>query len=366
MLMAKRIKILYTIPNFDTAGSGKVVYDLVKGLDKTVFDPEICCFHDNGAYFQTIKTLGVKIHIFNFTTAYRPMISFPSRVLEIYRFFRLHKFDIIHSWHWSSDISEPLAARLAGVPFIYTKKAMGWSSRYWKWRSKLSTKIVAINEDMVTQYFSGMMEKIEKIPLGINTKMFQPNSKFDLNRGSLELKETDFVVITVANLVAVKGIEILIQAIKILNEDRIKLLIVGDYDNSYGNVLKADYECDNIRFFGKKLDVRPYLSIADVFVISTKDLGEGMPIAPLEAMSSGRITIGSDVSGIKDILSPFPEQLFEADNVDDLRSKLADIINLKEIDKSKLEKQMAEHVKNKYSIVQFIEQHEALYKKLIL
>ena len=28
----KKIKILYTIPNFDTAGSGKVVYDLVKGI----------------------------------------------------------------------------------------------------------------------------------------------------------------------------------------------------------------------------------------------------------------------------------------------------------------------------------------------
>jgi hypothetical protein len=30
----KKIKILYTIPNFDTAGSGKVLYDLAKGLDK--------------------------------------------------------------------------------------------------------------------------------------------------------------------------------------------------------------------------------------------------------------------------------------------------------------------------------------------
>ena len=39
--MAKRIKILFTIPNFDTAGSGKVVYDLVNGLDKEIFEPEI-------------------------------------------------------------------------------------------------------------------------------------------------------------------------------------------------------------------------------------------------------------------------------------------------------------------------------------
>ena len=43
-----KIKILYTIPNFKTAGSGKVVHDLVKGLDKEKFSPEICFFHSKG------------------------------------------------------------------------------------------------------------------------------------------------------------------------------------------------------------------------------------------------------------------------------------------------------------------------------
>ena len=90
--MVKRPKILFTIPNFDTAGSGKVVHDLVKGLDKTYFEPEICCFHDKGDYFQTIKTLGVKIHLFNFTVPYRPMITFPFRVLKIYSFIIIFVF----------------------------------------------------------------------------------------------------------------------------------------------------------------------------------------------------------------------------------------------------------------------------------
>ena len=111
--MTKRIKILFTIPNFDTAGSGKVVYDLVKGLDKTIFGPEICCFHNRGTFFETVKTLGVPIHIFPFATPYRPWLTFPLRVLKISRFFRRQHFDLIHSWHWSSDVSEPLAAKLA-------------------------------------------------------------------------------------------------------------------------------------------------------------------------------------------------------------------------------------------------------------
>ena len=175
--MAKPIKILFTIPNFDTAGSGKVVYDLIKGLDKSHFAPEICCFHNKGAYFKTIETLNVPIHIFKFTADYRPYFSLPMRVLKIAMFFRTHQFQIIHSWHWSSDFTEPLAAALAGIPYVYTKKAMGWGNRAWTWRSKLSSKIVAINKDMMTSFFSKFKAKTLYMPLGVDTNSYSPLEK---------------------------------------------------------------------------------------------------------------------------------------------------------------------------------------------
>ena len=167
--MNNKIKVLYTIPNFDTAGSRKVVYDLVKGLDKTVFAPEICVFHTRGAFFKEIEKLGVPVHVFKFETDYRPFATLLFRVLKISKFFKKHQFDLIHSWHWSSDITEPLAAKLAGIPFVYTKKAMGWGNKSWLWRSKLSTKVIAINKDMMQQFFNKMPEKAINLPLGVDT-----------------------------------------------------------------------------------------------------------------------------------------------------------------------------------------------------
>ena len=38
----KKIKILFTIPNFDTAGSGKALLNIAKRLDRTRFDSLIC------------------------------------------------------------------------------------------------------------------------------------------------------------------------------------------------------------------------------------------------------------------------------------------------------------------------------------
>src|SRR5690554_4433857 len=107
-----KIKILYTIPNFDTAGSGKVVYDLVRGLDKSKFEVEIACQHDRGEFFKEVEALGVPIHFLETTVEYRPYISLLPRLRPIIKFFKQNEYDIIHSWHWSSDWTEVLAARL--------------------------------------------------------------------------------------------------------------------------------------------------------------------------------------------------------------------------------------------------------------
>lgn len=365
--MGKRIKILYTIPNFDTAGSGKVVYDLVKGLDRSIFEPEICCFHSRGKFYSEIEKLNLKIHLFRFATPYRPFLTLPFRVLKIRRFFKKNRFDIIHSWHWSSDFTEPLGARLAGIPFVYTKKAMGWGNKAWIWRSKLSTKIIAINSDMMSQFFKTMTHKTVQMPLGVDTEDYKPGLERDLSLSKLQLNQDDFIIVSVANLVAVKGIEILIKAVNELNDAAVKVLIIGSDDNEYGEMLKSTYQSDSIEFLGKKEDVRPYLALADVFVIPTKDEGrkEGMPIAPLEAMASGRIVLGSRISGIKDILAPFENCLFEPSNTRKLSEKIKLIKGMSISEREALANAMRAHVLQNLSIEKCITDHEDLYKTLV-
>ncbi|MDN3492416.1 glycosyltransferase [Winogradskyella bathintestinalis] len=364
----KHIRILYTIPNFNTAGSGKSVYDLVSGLDRSIFEPEICCFHNKGAFFKEVEALGVKIHIFPFTSAYKPRLGFLSRVFKIRNFFKTHQFDVIHSWHWSSDISEPLAAKLAGIPYVYTKKAMGWESRYWKWRSQLSSKVIVVNEDMMSFYFSKMLHKAVQFPLAIDVNRYQPTLGSDVMREQLGLSVNDFVIISVANLVEVKGIETLLDAVNQLDNPKIKVLVVGGDSSDYAVMLKSKYKAySHIKFIGKQLDVRPYLALSDLFVIPTKDEGrrEGIPNAPLEAMAMNRIVLGSNISGIRDILKVFPDCMFQADDISDLKDKIKTIMNLSEDKRLALETQMRRRVVDEFSIEDFIERHQSLYQELV-
>ena len=365
--MTKRIKILYTIPNFDTAGSGKVVYDLVKHIDKSKFEPHICCMHTKGSYFETVKNLGVPIHVFPFAVAYKPLYRLPFRIWTIRQFFKRQQFDIIHSWHWKSDFTEPLAAKLAGIPFVYTKKAMGWGNRGWRWRSQLSSKIVTINSDMESQFFSEMPFKIAPIPIGLDVNDFGILEKTMYIEDSYRINQDDFVIVSIANLVAVKGIEILLEAVKQINHLKIKVFIVGDDSSDYAKKLKIDYASSQVIFTGKQQNIKSYLSLADIFVIPTKDEGrkEGQPIAPIEAMLSGRMVLGSRISGIKDILEPFQECIFEPNSVSDLKTKLEWVMQMNTNDRRLLAEKMYTFASQNYTIENSMAKHEELYFNML-
>lgn len=366
--MTKKIKILFTIPNFDTAGSGKVVYDLVKGLDKSQFEPHIVCTHQKGAFFKHIESLGVPIHIFQFYTSYKPYITLPFRLVKIVRFFKKHQFDIIHSWHWSSDVTEPLAAKLAGIPFVYTKKAMGWGNKAWLWRSQLSTCVITINRSMQEEFFKNTKVKTKYLPLGVDTEYFQVLEKAYVSPEGITTTANDFVIVSVANLVPVKGIEVLLEAVSQLNNPNIKTFIVGDDGTTYAQDLKSRYaHINHLHFTGKQTDVRPYLALADVFVIPTLNEGrkEGLPVAPLEAMASGNIVIGSEVPGVIDLLSNFQEQLFPAGDAQALAKKITALMTMDVIQRKDLAMTMRKEVEQRFTLQQMLEGHEGVYARLV-
>lgn len=366
-----RIKVLYTIPNFDTAGSGKVVFDLARSLNRSRFEVEIACSHDRGAFFKVVQSSGIRIHIKNFTCAYRPYTTLAGRLRPIVSFFKANRFDLVHSWHWSSDWTEPLASRLAGTPWIYTKKSMGWGNLHWKVRSRLAKHIVCINSDMEKMFFPGW-KKISLIPIGVDTDYFQAVDPPEILRkgNDLGIGENDFVLLSVANLVPVKGIELVVNALERLQAENIRYVVVGDNANDYGRELMHAVGQRGLNgkviFTGKVLDVRPFLALADVFLIPTKDEGrkEGLPVAPIEAMASSRIVLGSRISGIKDLLDSHQELLFEPGNVDDICRKIVYIKAMSREERRNLAGQLRQTVEERYSLRSFIAAHEELYVKL--
>ena len=96
--MTISIKILFTIPNFDTAGSGKVVYDLASKIDTTKFRVSIACSHNRGAFFKEIEKLGHPIHIIATKVSLKPYYKLFFNVKPFKDFLNSEKVLVILHW----------------------------------------------------------------------------------------------------------------------------------------------------------------------------------------------------------------------------------------------------------------------------
>ncbi len=368
----KKVKVLYTIPNFDTAGSGKALLQLAKGLDPAVFEVAILCLHDRGAYFETVKQSGIPVYIADFLPKERPLLSMFQACWKLAQYFKTLQPDVIHSFHYSSNYTEPLAAKMAGIPWVFTKKNMSWggaSKNSWRLRSFLATKIVVQNTDM-QQTFYPSSRKTVLIPRGVSIEKFNPEDSKPEIRSKMGTDPNKKIIICVANLVAVKGIEVLIIAFRAiaLMFPQWELWIVGDDQNDYGIKLKQlvaiNHLGHQIKFSGKQLDVKLFLEHAKIFVLPTLDKGEGSPVALLEAMANAKVVLGSNVPGIKDQLASFPDFLFPSGNVEELEQKLKQLLLLDSDYLNGMGQQFQQHVASHYSLSLEIERHSALYRSI--
>lgn len=362
--MKNKIKILYTIPNFDTAGSGKVLYDLAKNLNKEKFEVSIACKNSQGFFFKEVEALGLPIYFIQTSTKYKPIFTFFERIKPFKTLVKQQKFDIVHSWHWSSDWTEVVATRLGGAKFVYTKKAMSWGNIHWKIKSFLSNFIITINHEMIHFFPNKKNQKL--IPLGLDTNYYNPeivNTTKELNL---------FRIISVANLVPVKGIEVLIKAISLINDQSILLDVLGDDRDPYVEELKelvVKLNLDKqVQFLGKKADIRPFIASSSLYVIPTLNAGrkEGMPMALVEAMSMGIPVLGSDISGINFVLKDFPDFLFKPGDEVALSQKIMQLLQKSNDERATIGKELRRYTIQHFTIENSVKQHEELYEKIAL
>ena len=366
----KKYKILFTIPNFDTAGSGKAMLKIAQRLDKNLFEPHIACTHNKGVFFKTVEESGIPIHIYPYFHSMSSKLKGALKSWQNRKFFK--PYDLVHSFHYSDDYSEALSSKFAGTPWVYVKKNMNWNSNAWNLRTRLSTAIVAQNTDMIKQFFKND-ERVSLIPRGVDTQEFKPQETSDSLLKEFNLNKEHKIILLVANLVPVKGVEFLVNAFEsICNKysDTV-LMIVGDDSHEYASQLKvnAKYSIDKHRiiFTGKRPDIKDFQSIAKIFVLPTLNKGrqEGSPVSLLEAMASGTFVLASNVAGIRDQLSEIPEQLFEPGDSNSLAIKLEQALNLSDSEIKKAEDKQLELIQKYYTLEIEVKKHEEFYKKAL-
>lgn len=305
------IRILYTIPNFVTAGSGGALVNLIRHLDRSRFPPAVCVSRRGGRLEEVLEEMGVPVLEARFTVPATPYAGLPWRVREAAGQFRGMGFDLWHSFHYGDDYTEPLIARAAGAKaWVYTKKNMSWRGRAWKVRSLLAGGIAAQNTRMLREFFAQWWwrRKTVLIPRGVDAERFCPGAAPRLGlRRRFGVGAKAPVVVAVGQVLPVKGHELLLRAAAGLPGVHV-WIAGGTEDESCAGALRRQSEelglGDKFQLLGRVDDVAGLLAEADIFVHPTRPDGrqEGCPVALLEAMACGKACIATQVAGAEDVI----------------------------------------------------------------
>ncbi len=214
---------------------------------------------------------------------------------------RIKKVPAVLTWH--NDL--PSVTKLAGsIVQIHDGLAAPIYLKYYD--SIITTSNIYHKKSKMLRKFHN---KTRTIFNGVDCKRFNPDVYAEDIKVDLEIKDSK-VILFVAALTKwhrYKGLDILLEAFRLIRDMDIKLLIVG------GGNLKSEYEAytksvnltDKVVFVGEVPDdlLPKYYSISDMLVLPSKDRSEGFGLTILEANASGKPVIGSNIGGIPGILT---------------------------------------------------------------
>jgi glycosyltransferase involved in cell wall biosynthesis len=250
---------------------------------------------------------------------------------------------------------------------------MNWGRRSWYVRTLLSTRVLAQNTDMLRDFYASKVfaAKVRLVPRGVDTGLFQPEVPPRLNlRQRLQIPPEVVLAGVVAHLVPVKGHPMLLQAAA--RVPGIHLLIAGkpldeEYTRSLENLTLSLGIKDRVHFLGGVQDIPGFLAEIDISVLPTwaKWRMEGCPVALLEAMSSGRACIATDIPGSRDLLEDGVSGfLVPPENVDALAAALQRLAYSQELRRT-LGAAARERVLRSYTIEKEVEAHQAIYAEVL-
>ncbi len=191
--------------------------------------------------------------------------------------------------------------------------------------------LVTINQEDYEASLRFSSKSKVKIPgIGIDIKKFEfsPNSVYI--REQFNLNSEDVVCLSVGELIPRKNHEVVIRAIAKLDNDHIHYFIAGDGElKGYLSDLINELNVSNqIHLLGYRKDINKLCNAADVFIMPS--LQEGLSVALMEAMATGKVIVASKIRGNVDLIDENKGGiLVSPKNVDEYVLALKNIINNK-------------------------------------
>jgi glycosyltransferase involved in cell wall biosynthesis len=282
-------------------------------------------------------------------------------IFELWSKYRKIKPDIILHYTIKPNIYGSIAASWLGIPvinnvcglgtvFLKDDLVSGIAIFLYKHSFKYPKKIFFQNNDDLKLFVAkGLVpgKAADLLPgSGVDLERFAP-SEFKRNK--------KFTFLLISRLITDKGVLEFIDAIKSLKlqgaDARFQILGPKDPLHKRGIKLKTIdswLQAGFVEYLGTTEDVRPFIHQADCIVLPS--YREGAPRTLLEAASSGKPIIATDVAGCHHVVeNNFNGLLCEVKNATDLANKMSTMMNMTDSQLQQMGQNGRKKVKEQYS-----------------
>ena len=327
------MKILYVSTVSNTINAFLIPH--IKFLIEKGHQVDVACFIN-----QELKDelLDLKVRVYDIPFSRKPYSLSNLKAYKILkRLIKEEGYDVIHS-HTpiASFISRLITRKSFSIKRIYTAHGfhfykgaplLNWLIYYpiEKYLSKFTDVLITINQEDYNIASKKMYAKENIMMHGIGIDLDKLNQPINIEKkkSELEIDPKKFVILSVGELNKNKNHQLIIKALKKIQDKDFVYLIVGE-GSLYKKLKKlVDKKQLNkkIKFLGYRYDVYDLYKISDLFVMPS--LREGLPVSMMEALFSGTPIIGSNIRGIKDLLNQKQELMFNPNDSKEVTKLIA-------------------------------------------
>ncbi|MEM6298468.1 MAG: glycosyltransferase [Bacteroidota bacterium] len=324
------------------------------------------------SHFISISRLSIKpFHLFKY------IATFLRDLLLLTSLFKREKPDLVHC-NGSYQLKGVIAAKWAGVPAVWhmndakmqilVRKVMKLTAIY--------SKNYFVSASYITErYYKPYSVKANKfigvIPAPVDVTRFDPKKTASYLLSNEP--DSDFKIVTVANINPIKGLENIIKAAAILQEKDIPSISFHIFGPIYDSqkqfhksleTLKAELGVTNVYFEGGTKDVPSVLKAADIYCCSS--YSESSPMAVWEALAMECFVVSTEVGDIKTIFAEdecgivVPEKTGDA-----IAQGILDALELTKAQRDEVRARARQTAIKRFSLEHCVQRHIEVYEQIV-
>jgi len=332
-------KILYLVTQSEYGGAQTYISSLALNLDRTKYD----VFVGVGEFkklpwLEKLHAEGIKIcPLHHVVRELNPLHDFLC-AFELFSLFLAVKPDIVHlnsskigstgavmAWLYKKITGRKIKIIYTVHGFVFNEPLPKWRQKFYLWSERISgyfkdklicvsehDKIIGLNKkiarhDKFVTIHNGIdLENLKFIPHAEARQDLVMSCGLPALPVGRQVTGYRFIVGTIANLYATKGIEYLIRAAKIIveKEKNVIFVVVGEgkeREKLEKEIKKLSLE-DKFFLVGNVENAAKYLKAFDIFTLSS--VKEGFPYTLIEALAAEIPIVSTRVGGIVEIVEP--------------------------------------------------------------